>query len=102
MDYQKLWFSLKEEFIEFRNKEDIAVNDLIEKMDKMEITEFKISKSPEVTLLCEDSTKNWTDLNDMYKCNICGGEIYYTGINAIQLPIRKEYKCKKCCNVILK
>lgn len=101
MDYQNLWFSLKEELIEFRNKGDIAINDLIEKMDKMEIVEFNTSKLSRTTMLCEES-KEWFNFKNIHKCNICGGELYLTGTVTLAFQKCKEYKCKKCCNVILK
>ena len=102
MDYQKLWFNLKEELIGLKNKGDMQINDLVEKMDRAEIVEFKFSKLSKSTLVCEEDVKKWLGLNNAYKCNICGGELYYTGNNALVLPPKKEYKCKVCRNVITK
>ena len=84
MNYQSLWFELKEELIEFRNKGDMNINDLIEKMDIMEIAEFNSSKLPKIKL------------NNKLRCNLCDGELYYTGNATLGMPMQKEYRCKKC------
>jgi hypothetical protein len=103
MDYQKLWFSLKEELIEIKNKGDMPISDLIEKMDRMEVLEFKFCQLPKSSLLCEEDTKKWLNLVDnTHRCNLCGGELYYTGDNMIGLPAQRKYKCRACHSLIVK
>ena len=83
MDYQNLWFKLKEELIDFKNKEYVNVNDLIKIMNRLEIEEFNISKPSK------------TKLNKILRCNLCDEELRYIGNPTLTLPSKQEYRCEK-------